>query len=181
MSKLKVMLEIFFDSSGIVHLEFVPQGASVNKNLHKDILRVYTIQFVVRVLSFGAAIIDCSYKTTPIHIGMCLSKKSCQDNSSSFCHILRTHLISHQAFLSHYRLKEKSLRGRRIHSAEEIVTATGETVCDIPVTAFRRYFQQLYQRWQSSIVVNGEYFEGVNYSVKVSVKKNRSDKNSTRT
>ena len=30
-SKDKVMLELFFDSNGIVHIEFIPEGATVNK------------------------------------------------------------------------------------------------------------------------------------------------------
>ncbi|KAJ4441242.1 hypothetical protein ANN_11093 [Periplaneta americana] len=37
-SKGKVMLELFFDSNGIVHMEFIPQGATVNKTRYKEIL-----------------------------------------------------------------------------------------------------------------------------------------------
>jgi hypothetical protein len=34
-SKGKVMLELFLDSSGIVHMEFIPEGATVNKHCYK--------------------------------------------------------------------------------------------------------------------------------------------------
>jgi hypothetical protein len=37
-SKCKVMLELFFDSFGIVHLEFIPEGATGNKHCYKKIL-----------------------------------------------------------------------------------------------------------------------------------------------
>ena len=37
-SKGKVMLELFFDSTGIVHTEFIPEGAAVNKTRYKKIL-----------------------------------------------------------------------------------------------------------------------------------------------
>ena len=38
-SKIKVMLIVFFDVHGIVHLEFLPQGQTINQNVYKDILR----------------------------------------------------------------------------------------------------------------------------------------------
>jgi hypothetical protein len=37
-SKGKVTLELFFDSSGIVHMEFIPEGVTVNKHHYKEIL-----------------------------------------------------------------------------------------------------------------------------------------------
>ncbi|GFV69084.1 uncharacterized protein TNCV_2929131 [Trichonephila clavipes] len=37
-SKEKVMLEMFFDIHGIVHLEFIPEGHAGNKELYVDIL-----------------------------------------------------------------------------------------------------------------------------------------------
>jgi hypothetical protein len=33
------MVELFFDSSGIVHVEFIPEGATVNKHRYEEILR----------------------------------------------------------------------------------------------------------------------------------------------
>jgi hypothetical protein len=33
------MLAMFFDPSGIVHMEFLPDGSTVNKHLYKEILR----------------------------------------------------------------------------------------------------------------------------------------------
>ena len=33
------MLIVFFDVHGIVHLEFLPQGQTINQNVYKDILR----------------------------------------------------------------------------------------------------------------------------------------------
>ena len=38
-SKGKVMLEVFFDSQGIVHYEFIPEGRTVNKEMYVEILR----------------------------------------------------------------------------------------------------------------------------------------------
>jgi len=38
-SKGKVMMEVFFDSQGTVHSEFLPEGTTVNKERYLDILR----------------------------------------------------------------------------------------------------------------------------------------------
>jgi len=38
-SQGKVILELFFDSQGFVHMEVIPQGATVNKTSYKQILR----------------------------------------------------------------------------------------------------------------------------------------------
>ena len=38
-SKIKVILIVFFDIHEIVHLEFLPQGQTINQNVYKDILR----------------------------------------------------------------------------------------------------------------------------------------------
>ena len=34
----QVMLELFSDSNGIVHMEFIPEGATINKTRYKEIL-----------------------------------------------------------------------------------------------------------------------------------------------
>ena len=38
-SKTKVMLIAFFDVQGIVHVEFLPQGQTINQHIYKNILR----------------------------------------------------------------------------------------------------------------------------------------------
>jgi hypothetical protein len=40
MSKGKVMLELLFKSFGIVHTEFIPEGATANKQCYKIIHRL---------------------------------------------------------------------------------------------------------------------------------------------
>jgi hypothetical protein len=54
-------------------------------------------QFVASILSFGAGRTGYWYMTTPLHIALCLTKRSWKNNSSPFCHTLHTHLISHRA------------------------------------------------------------------------------------
>jgi hypothetical protein len=99
-SKDKVMIELFFNSSGIVHIQFIPEGATVNKHCYKKILHIYAITFIVSVLSFYAET-GCFYTTIPLHIALCRSMRSWKNNRSPFWHTLHTHLILHHGiFLS---------------------------------------------------------------------------------
>jgi hypothetical protein len=121
---------------------------------------MYAVQFIVSILSFGAGRTGCWCMTTPLHIALCLSKTSWQDNRSPFCHTPHTHLISQHAIsLSLHHLKGK-LCGHQFQSPEEIVAATREAIQDLPADIFQQCFQQLHQRWQTYIVANGDYFEG---------------------
>jgi hypothetical protein len=41
----------------------------------------------------------------------------------------------------------------------EIVTAIREAIQDLLANIFQRYFQQLYQSWQTCIAASSDYFE----------------------
>jgi hypothetical protein len=91
----QVKRQLFFNSSGIVYMEFIPEGATVNKHHYKRSFVIYTVQFIVSILSFSRGRTGCCYMTAPLHIALCLSKRSWQNNRSPFCHTFHTHLISH--------------------------------------------------------------------------------------
>ena len=123
------MLQLLFDSSGIVHLELVPQGATVNEHLYKYILRRLR-EAVVSALNFGAAPIGYYLKTMALHICLYLSKRNWQDNRSTFCHTLQ--------------------------SVEEIITVSREAVQDILQISFRGLPAAIPML---ADMHNGEYFE----------------------
>jgi hypothetical protein len=79
-------------------------------------------------------------------------------------HILHTHLISQQAISFSFPAWKRSYVGVDFSRPRrsEIVTATRETVRDLPANTriFQQCFQKVYQRWQTCIAVNGDYFEG---------------------
>ncbi|PNF25138.1 hypothetical protein B7P43_G01979 [Cryptotermes secundus] len=61
-------------------------------------------------------------------------------------------------FLIFHRFKAK-LPGRRFQSSE-VVNVTRDVVREFPPYMFQQCFLQLYQRWQTCIAANGNYFEG---------------------
>jgi hypothetical protein len=57
-SEGKVILSLYFDSSGMVHVEFIPHGGTVNKNKYKEnLICLRDFQFLVSVMGFGIGII----------------------------------------------------------------------------------------------------------------------------
>jgi len=59
------------------------------------------------------------------------------------------------------RLKAK-LRGCRFHSPEKMITATKNALREMSANAniVQTCFRRLYERWQTCIAANGDYFEG---------------------
>jgi hypothetical protein len=102
------MLELFFDSSGIVYIEFIPEGATVNKHRYKEILRRLR-KSVHRnrpelwrrknwLLLRGNA---------PAHRSV-LVQEELANNRSPFCHNLHTHLISYHAISFSFPTRKKA-------------------------------------------------------------------------
>jgi hypothetical protein len=120
------MLELFFDSSGIVHMEFILEWATVNKHHYKGIFTIYAVQFVISVLSFGAGRTGCCY-TTPLHSTLCLSKRNWQNDRSPFWHTLHTYLSHHAIFFSfptwkksHVGVNFSWLRRASLHKGSQV-------------------------------------------------------------
>ena len=135
------MLELFYDSLGIVHLEFFPDGITLNKTCYK--------QFLLRLRdSIGVGKIGCCYTIMPLHIALCLFKTTFKAIGPVLPHNPYSPDLAPYDFFLFPRLEAK-LRGRRCHYAKEVMTATREAVWDLPAYIFERCIQQLYQSWQS--------------------------------
>jgi hypothetical protein len=109
-SKGSVMLELFFNSSGIVRMKFV-LGVTVNKHRYKEILHHLRISVHHKLLSFAAGRTGCCYMTMLLHMALRLCKRSWQNNRSPFCHTLHTHLISHHTISISFPAWKKSYMG----------------------------------------------------------------------
>jgi hypothetical protein len=82
-------------------LELPPEGATVNKRRWKEILRRLTVEFVV---GFG-----CRYTTVPLHVALCLSRRSCETRFPR----VATPSIHHAVPFAFPRLREEPRRPSR--------------------------------------------------------------------
>jgi hypothetical protein len=152
------MFELLFSSSGIVQMEFVPGGATVNKHRYKEIL------FRKRPELWCRKNWLLLHNTAPAHCSVPIQEDLAEQQVTvphpcgfSFSRGNRKRLYGARCDLFLFpRLKEKpsgcgfQSRGCGFHSAQDVVTATMEVVRDLPANIF----QQLYQRWQACIEAN---------------------------
>ena len=144
------MLELFFDSSEIGQFELVSQGETVNKHLHKNILRRLRDSILCKCPKHWR----CKkwlllHHNAPAHQSMLAQKEFTRQQIVVFPHPPYSLDLVPCCLFLFPRLKQR-LRGCIFQLAREFVTTTREAVRDIPASAYQRCFQQLYQHWQAS-------------------------------
>jgi hypothetical protein len=153
------LLELFFDSSGIVHMEFIP-GATVNKHPYKEILRHLCNSICHKCLELWRRknwlLLN---DNAPAHHSVLVQEELAKQQVTVLPHPPYSPDLTPCDFFYFPSLKEK-LCGHRYQQAEEIVTTTREAIRDLPANIFQQCFQQLYQHWQTCIPANSDYFEG---------------------
>jgi histone-lysine N-methyltransferase SETMAR len=129
-SKIKLLLVVFFDWKGIVHLEFVPRGKMVNKQLYQEVLARWGILCARRGLNCG--------KT---RIGQCASSRVAPHP--------RFFLAKHQTSVVPHPPYSPDLAPEDFFLFPKIY-----------VGDFRQRFQQWQRLWDRCTQSQGEYCEG---------------------
>jgi hypothetical protein len=153
------MLELFFNSSGIVHMEFISEGVTLNKHRYKQILRCLHNSICRKhpelwrrknwlLLHYNA----------PAHHSVPVQEELAEQEVTVLPHPPYSSGLTPCSFFFFLRLKEK-LCGHQFQSAKKIVPARKEIIQELPAHIFQQCFQQLYQCWQTCIATNGDCFE----------------------
>jgi len=151
------MLLVFFDSEGIVHHEYAPDGQTVNKEFYVEVLR--RLRESVRRKdrkNGGMATGSCTTTLRPhtLHI---LCSSFWPNTAPLSCNSHHIHQISHRGdFFPFPRLK-KVLKGHRFEATEDIKRNLTKTLSDIPKEDFAKCFQQWQKRWAKCVAVEGNY------------------------
>jgi histone-lysine N-methyltransferase SETMAR len=122
------MPELFFNSSGIVHMKFIPAGATVNKHCYREVLR-----HLCNSVSRKRPEPWCRknwlllHDNAPAHLSVLVQEELAKQQVTILPHPPYSPDLTPCDFFFFPRLKEKLL-GRQIQSAKEIITATREAV-----------------------------------------------------
>jgi hypothetical protein len=137
------MLELFFDSSGIIHMEFIPGGATVNKHRYKEILRLLCSSICrKRPELWSRKNWLLIHDNAPAHHSVLVQEELAKQQVTVFPHPPHSPDLAPCDFLFFPPLKEK-LHGHLFQLAEEIVTATREAIWDVPANISQESFQLL--------------------------------------
>ena len=159
-SHVKVLLTVFFDSEGVVHYEFLPQGRTVNKEYYLEVM--HRLREAVRKKRPDAWWENqwmLQHYNMPSHSLFLVRDFLAKHATTVLPQPLYSPNLTPADFFLFPKLKS-TLKGRRFESIEPIKTNLLAHLRSIPKTAFQECFRTLKKRWQRCIHSRGEYFEG---------------------
>ncbi|XP_026811283.1 histone-lysine N-methyltransferase SETMAR-like [Rhopalosiphum maidis] len=159
-SKIKSMLICFFDSHGIVHKEFVPQGQTVNQHFYKEVLEKLRKR-VIRVRPNIKNTWVLHHDNAPCHTAISISQFLATKNIPVAPQPPYSPNLSPCDFFLFPRIKIH-LKGRHFGTLENIQSSVTDELKAIPVTEFQNCYKQWKHRLQCCVDSQGNYFEGDN-------------------
>jgi len=153
------MLLALFDSEGIVHHEFAPEGKQLKRNSIWRSCDVCDNQFAENDRKNGGMATGACTTTMRPHTLYILWSSCWPNTAPPSCSSRHTHQISHRVTFSYSQglrkfWKDTDLRQRR--TSNEI---RRKTLLDIPKEEFAKCFQYWQQRWAKCVAAEGNYVE----------------------
>jgi len=160
MSKLKIksMLICFFDSQGVVHTEFMPQGQTVNQFYYHEILE----RLRKRVVCVRPSIANnwmLHHDNAPCHMVISVIKFLAKKGIPVVPQPPYSLDLSRCEFFLFPELKF-DLKGRHFQTVENIETAVTDQLKVITVSDFQRCYKEWEQHLWRCVASEGNYFEG---------------------
>ena len=159
-SKIKVMLIVFFDVHGIVHLEFLLQGQTINQNIYKDILRrlMRSVREKRRELWETKSWL-LHHDNAPAHNALSIRQFLAENNIAVLEQPPYSPDLAPCDFFLFPKLKGVINR-TRFQDSKAITTAVTKELRAIPMESFQKCIEAWQQRLEKCIRAQGDYFEG---------------------
>ena len=159
-SKIKVMLIVFFDVHGIVHLEFLPQGQTINQNVYKDILRrlMRSVREKRRELWETKSWL-LHHDNAPAPNALSIRQFLAENNIAVLEQPPYSPDLAPRDFFLFPKLKEV-IKETRFQDSKTITTAVTKELRAIPMESFQKCIEAWQQRLEKCIRAQGDYFEG---------------------
>ncbi|UYV77400.1 CSNK1A1 [Cordylochernes scorpioides] len=159
-SNVKVLLTIFFDCSGVVHHEFLPQGRTVNKEYYLQVmgnLREAIRQKRPDLWKNKNWLLH--YDNAPAHTLLLVRDFLAKNNTLMMPQPPYSPDLAPCDFFLFPKLK-RPMKGRRYATLDEIKTASKEELKKILKNDFLKCFEDWKNCWHKCIISHGDYFEG---------------------
>jgi len=154
------MLTLFFDSEGVVHYEFLPQGRTVNKEYYLEVMqRLHEAVRKKRPVTWQENRWMLQHDNAPSHSLFLVRDFLAKRATTVIPQPPYSPDLAPADFFLFPKLKS-TLKGRRFESIEAIKTNLLAHLRRIPKKAFQECFRTLKKCWQWCIQSRGEYFEG---------------------
>ena len=159
-SKIKSMIIIFFDISGIIHHEFVPHGKTVNSVYYLEVLQRLNDAVKVKRPEKQTGGWILHHDNAPVHTAKIVTNYIRNNNITILPQPPYSPDLAPSDFWIFFRIK-KVLKGKRFQEITEIQKNTVQILHEIKEEEFKQCFEnQWVKRWKKCILAGGKYFEG---------------------
>ena len=150
----------FFDSHGVVHHEYVPQGQTVTKEYYEGVLcRLHNAVRRKRPYLWAAKTWQLHHDNAPGHSIHLIQGFLAKHNIPPIRQAPYSPDMAPCDFWLFPKLK-MPLKGTQFESREDIMRNATALLNMIPQEAFQKCFQQWQDRWKKCVHYQGDYFEG---------------------
>jgi len=149
----------FFNSQGIVHKEFVPEGKTVSAELHKRVMD-HLLKHIQRVCPavFCSRDFFLLHDNVPAHKTACVCQFLTQKKVTTLYHLPYSPNVSPPDYFLFPKLK-MNLKGLQFVDVAEAQKAVTDELKGVQKEEFLAAFQKLYNCTKACIYANGAYFE----------------------
>ena len=159
-SKVKTMLIVFFDHRGIVHLEFVPEGTTVNQHFYKEVLT----RLIARIRRSRRDLWESKrwflhHDNAPAHAAISIQQFLAQKQLPVLSHPPYSPDLAPCDFWLFPKVKAV-VKGTHFESVQDIQARVTDIMRDLKEDDFKGCFRAWQGRMQRCIQLGGEYFEG---------------------
>ena len=158
-NNVKVMLTCFFDSRGIVHHEYAPEGQIINKEYYLEVLR--RLRGAVRRKRpdmWTGKNWQLHHDNAPAYSAHAIKGFLAKNNTTLMRQPPYSPDLAPYDFWLFSKLKI-ALKRRRFQSRKNIMEKKTADLRSILEKEFKRCFQKWQRRWKKYVHFQGEYFE----------------------
>ena len=154
------MVTFFFDSHGLIHHEFVPQGQTVTQNYYREVLeRLLQRMRRVRREQWEKKGWMLHHDNAPVHTAISVKRFLAEKQVPQLSQPPYSPDMAPCDLWLFPRLKEV-LRGSRFEDLEDVQRNVTKVLRSIPNEEFQRCTHSWFQRLKRCVESNGDYFEG---------------------
>jgi histone-lysine N-methyltransferase SETMAR len=154
----KVMASVFWDSKGIIHIDYLEKGKTVTGQYYADLLHSFNAKLRKKRPHLSKKKVLFHHDNAPAHTSAIATAKLFQLRYELVPHPPYSPDLAPSDFFLFPNLK-KWLSGRRFYSNDEIINATNEYFDDLQTSYFLKGLEKLEHRWKKCIAVKGDYVE----------------------
>lgn len=154
----KIMASIFWDSTGVLLIDYLGKGQTINSAYYSDLLDQLKAAIRKKRPRLSMNKILYHHDNAPVHSSVCVAQKLAKLKFNVIAHPPYSPDLAPSDYYLFPNLK-KNLAGKKFTSNEEVTTFVNEYFESLDKNYFKVGIQKLQHRWAKCIELQGDYVE----------------------